>query len=60
MSSRPHPGSERRLHSPPQRFDLGAEVGRLMEEGLGNVSSVIPLFIASEAANYPVSSGPCP
>jgi hypothetical protein len=33
MSSSPHPGSERRLHSPLQRFDLGAEVGRLMEEG---------------------------
>src|SRR5688572_8690679 len=33
MSSRPHPGSERPLHGPLQRFDLGAEVGRLMEEG---------------------------
>ena len=32
MSSRPHPGSERPLHGPLQRFDLGAEVGRLMEE----------------------------
>ena len=29
MSSRAHPGSERPL----QMFDLGAEVGRLMEEG---------------------------
>jgi hypothetical protein len=29
MSSRPHPGSERPLHGPLQRFDLGAEVGRL-------------------------------
>ena len=34
MSSRPHPGSERPLHGPLQRFDLGAEVGRLMEEGV--------------------------
>jgi quercetin dioxygenase-like cupin family protein len=33
MSSRPHPGSERPLHGSLQRFDLGAEVGRLMEEG---------------------------
>jgi quercetin dioxygenase-like cupin family protein len=33
MSSRPHPGSERHLHGPLQMFDLGAEVGRLMEEG---------------------------
>ncbi len=33
MPSRPHPGSERPLHGPLQRFDLGAEVGRLMEEG---------------------------
>jgi quercetin dioxygenase-like cupin family protein len=33
MSSRPHPGSERPLHGPLQRFDLGAEVERLMEEG---------------------------
>jgi quercetin dioxygenase-like cupin family protein len=33
MSSRPHPGSERPLHGPLQRFDLGTEVGRLMEEG---------------------------
>ena len=33
MSSRPHPGSERPLHGPLQRFDLGAEAGRLMEEG---------------------------
>jgi quercetin dioxygenase-like cupin family protein len=33
MSSRPHSGSERPLHGPLQRFDLGAEVGRLMEEG---------------------------
>ncbi len=33
MSSRPHPGSERPLHGPLQRFDLGAEVGHLMEEG---------------------------
>ena len=33
MSSRAHPGSERPLHGPLQRFDLGAEVGRLMEEG---------------------------
>ena len=32
MSSRPHPGSERPLHGPLQRFDLGAEAGRLMEE----------------------------
>jgi quercetin dioxygenase-like cupin family protein len=32
MSSRPHPGSERPLHGTLQRFDLGAEVGRLMEE----------------------------
>jgi hypothetical protein len=29
MSSRAHPGSERPL----QMFNLGAEVGRLMEEG---------------------------
>jgi hypothetical protein len=33
MSSRPHPGSERPLHGPLQRFDLGGKVGRLMEEG---------------------------
>ena len=33
MSSRPHPASDRPLHGPLQRFDLGAEVGRLMEEG---------------------------
>jgi quercetin dioxygenase-like cupin family protein len=33
MSSRPRPASERPLHGPLQRFDLGAEVGRLMEEG---------------------------
>jgi quercetin dioxygenase-like cupin family protein len=33
MSSRAHPGSERPLHGPLQMFDLGAEVGRLMEEG---------------------------
>ena len=33
LSSRPHPGSERPLHGLLQRFDLGAEVGRLMEEG---------------------------
>src|SRR4028118_1167951 len=33
MSSRPHPGSERPLRGPLQRFDLGAEVGRLREEG---------------------------
>ena len=32
MSSRPHPGSERPLHGPLQRFNLGAEVERLMEE----------------------------
>jgi quercetin dioxygenase-like cupin family protein len=32
MSSRPHPGSERPLHGPLQRFDLGAEAERLMEE----------------------------
>jgi quercetin dioxygenase-like cupin family protein len=33
MSSRPHPGSERPLHGPLQRFDVEAEVGRLREEG---------------------------
>ena len=33
MPSRPHPGSERPLHAPLQRFDLGTEVGRLKEEG---------------------------
>ena len=33
MSSRAHPGSERPLHGPVQRFDLEAEVGRLREEG---------------------------
>src|SRR5215213_6841114 len=33
MSSRPHPGTERPLHGPLQRFDLEAEVGRLREEG---------------------------
>jgi quercetin dioxygenase-like cupin family protein len=33
MSSRPHPGSERPLHGPLQRFDLGAEIDRLREEG---------------------------
>src|SRR5918997_3532356 len=32
MSSRPHPESERPLHGPLQRFDLGAEIGRLREE----------------------------
>ena len=32
MSSRPHPGSERPLHGPLQRFDLGTVVGRLKEE----------------------------
>lgn len=32
MSSRPHPGSERPLHGPLQRFDLGAEVERLRGE----------------------------
>ena len=33
MPSRPHPGSERPLHGPLQRFDLGTVVGRLKEEG---------------------------
>ena len=33
MSSRAHPGSERPLHGPVQRFDLEEEVGRLQEEG---------------------------
>ena len=33
MSSRPHPGSERPLHGPLQKFDLGAEAERLLEEG---------------------------
>jgi quercetin dioxygenase-like cupin family protein len=33
MSSRPHPGSERPLHGPLQRFDLGTVAGRLKEEG---------------------------
>ena len=33
MSSRPHPGSERPLHGPLQRFNLGIVVGRLKEEG---------------------------
>ena len=33
MSSRAHSGSERPLHGPLLMFDLGAEVGRLMEEG---------------------------
>ena len=33
MSSRPHPGSERPLHRPVQRFDLEAEVGRLRGGG---------------------------
>ena len=42
MSSRPHPGSERRLHGPLQRFDLGAELGRLMEEELGREGSATP------------------
>lgn len=32
MTSRPHPESERPLHGPLQRFDLGAEVTRLREE----------------------------
>ena len=32
MSSRPHPGSERPLHGPLQRFDLRAEIDRLREE----------------------------
>jgi quercetin dioxygenase-like cupin family protein len=32
MSSRPHPESERPLHGPLQRFDLGAEIDRLREE----------------------------
>jgi quercetin dioxygenase-like cupin family protein len=32
MSSRPHPESERPLHRPLQRFDLGAEIDRLREE----------------------------
>ena len=34
MSSRPHPGSERPLHGPLQRFDLGAEVEMCMGEEL--------------------------
>ncbi len=33
MPRRPHPGSERPLHGPLQRFDLGTVVGRLKEEG---------------------------
>jgi quercetin dioxygenase-like cupin family protein len=33
MSSRAHPGSERPLHGPLQMFDLGVEIGHLMEEG---------------------------
>jgi hypothetical protein len=33
MSSRPHPGSERPLHGPLQRFDLGAEVGGVSDGG---------------------------
>ena len=33
MSSRPHPGSERPLQGPLQKFDLGTEAERLMEEG---------------------------
>src|SRR4028119_419292 len=33
MSSRPHPGSERPLHGPLQRFDLGTVAGRLKGEG---------------------------
>src|SRR5215208_2413409 len=33
MSSRAHPGSERPLHGPVHMFDLGAEEGRLQEEG---------------------------
>ncbi len=33
MSSRPHPGPDRPLHGPLQRFDLGTVVGRLKEEG---------------------------
>ena len=32
MSTRPHPESERSLHSPLQSFDLGTEVARLREE----------------------------
>lgn len=32
MSSRPHPGSERPLHGPLQRFDLETEVERLRGE----------------------------
>ena len=43
MSSRPHPGSERPLHGPLQRFDLGTVVGRLKEEGAwqgGNRNSI--------------------
>jgi hypothetical protein len=33
VSSRTHLGSECPLHDPLQRFDLGAEVGRLVDEG---------------------------
>jgi quercetin dioxygenase-like cupin family protein len=33
VSSRPHPGSERPLQGPLQKFDLGTEAERLMEEG---------------------------
>ena len=33
MSSRPHPGSERPLQGPLQRFELSDEIGRLREEG---------------------------
>src|SRR5918994_5009189 len=33
MSSRAHPGAERPLHGPVQRFDLEAEVGHLRDEG---------------------------
>jgi hypothetical protein len=32
MTTRPHPESERPLHSPLQSFDLGAEVSRLCQE----------------------------
>ena len=33
MSSRPHPGSERPLQGPLQRFELSDEIDRLREEG---------------------------
>jgi quercetin dioxygenase-like cupin family protein len=33
VSSRPHPGSERPLQGPLQKFDLGTKAERLMEEG---------------------------